>query len=264
MAADAEKGDDGGLRRMKQLAIQAAFAGVLLSASLSSGITIRSSSSVPSERVVISQPVFAPSGSDRDWRYLTETRNDRDVGQTFNAFEDLFLDAITIQVASNDPGSLNAPYRLLILGDLLYEPGEIAAGSEIVSFSVLSEQTGRLPTTAFSPLSYVTFDLDDVFLPGDAQYGFLLQFDTEASQRLVKLKASSGTVYGLGDAIERNFGTGSGDVRRGNVAIGPVTTTGTERNDLVFFIQSAVPEPGSALLASAAMMMMLRRTRRRV
>lgn len=184
------------------------------------------------------------TSSSIQWKNQNVTDGPRDVGQTFKLTESVALSGITFQVKQNRDGSYDSEFRLSIFAfadESAFAPNGVA----------LYQETGRLPSVAFSDKQYLTFTLSQPLTLGPGQYGIQLSLLNSKSRNDVNFYTGSATNYP--DGIGFLYDASGPDSSFVYSAIG-----GSSGADLNFFLHAkAIPEPttlslGLLLLAGGA------------
>jgi len=193
------------------------------------------SSTAPTANVLISQ---AAGETYDQWRNTTSLR---DIGQTFTYSDAFTLASITIQASSST--SIPADVLGTAFSLDIYTFGNAV---DVTPDNLVSSQSGTLPAS-FSPGDYLTFDIPDLSLDANQQYGFVLRFTTSATNRILRVVTTHTTsAYPSGVDLYYNGSSYAGYA-----------------GDLVFFINT-IPEPSTCLLlVSGAAGILFKDSRRR-
>ena len=202
---------------------------------------VTQSASAPVTDVVISQ---TSADSSLPWRWTAAAgvdNNPRDVGQSFLVGPDgMTLDAITVRINSLGSADFDS-------GSMTVSLFTLTDSTDFTPDTIVATESGLLPSNMKASFdagdTYLTFDIADVVLSANTQYGFLLMHDAEVSGANMLLDTKSHSAYTDGTAIQRyNRGTAGDTYLQGQVWIG-----GFQPADLRFYLQE-VPEPATLAL----------------
>ena len=210
--------------------------------------TIIASSTFNNTNVIIDNiydPAIVPYSNERDWRYRTGGA-DRDLGQTFTLAAAEQLKAITVRISDNNTNSMQSGVFNESFTLRLYSTTNVNS-LVATDYTLITSVAYTFPnSSSVNRGDFLRMEFDTPISLAAGGYAFMLIWDTESANKIVKLHHSGavGGNYTGGRALEQNFGSGTGDVRP---AFAPgVFDTGTR--DLSFAI-TVIPEPAACMLS---------------
>jgi len=211
------------------------------------------STSAPSTNVVISQTTSTSERTmwDIDPAPAATPANVtvRAGGQSFTTTSSFVLDKITMKISNYDATTYPATKGASFTLDLFEFSS--ASASSTTNAPILS-QTGVLPTDIAAG-KFVTFDPStNITLTSGKVYGYRLELTTNNSN--VKFAVNGNNPYTGGRLLE--YYTFSD-----TTPAGWQNPTGSSGWDYQFYVQSAVPEPGTLSLLGAGALLLMRRRR---
>ncbi len=247
------------MKKSTAIAMVTALAFVGLAASATASVLTASPTAPSGPLVKVAHPnTGVPFTNERDLRYRTGGA-DRDLGQTFTAPENFTAASVTVRISANNANSMQSGVYDQTLTLRFYNVTD-ATTYDAANFTPNGVYNYTFPSSGSVNIGdYLTFQLDSgIALTSGNVYGFVLQWDTEAANKIVKLHHNGAfTGYSGGVGIEQNFGSGTGDVRP---ALAFTQLDGTAGRDLTFFV-TAIPEPGALAVIGVGLAAMIVRRR---
>lgn len=201
--------------------------------------TITTSASEPTGNVEIIQNIVQGDLPHEQIR-KTATNGWRELGQTFTVTTGFTLDKISVKFNQAAAGATSG----MSLYVDVFESDDVTSDFAGPSVSASYPDTGTTGPFSVSTDLWMTFDLPNVFLaPGG--YGFRIGFDTADFNSAYQLGFSSTDEGGLYVSRDDDNYLGGQQFRRTPNNNG----LSQQAEDLVFIVQSVVPEPSACTLA---------------